>query len=131
MAAASSADLRQRVVDAYRRGEGTYEELATRFSVGMASVSRWLRRHRETGGVDPRPHAGGPSLLIDGEDLTFLRKVVEAHPDWTETELGKELRAERKVKASDVTVGRAVRRLGYGNCSTAFFTRVDVRSLRD
>ena len=109
----ASRDLRLRVVEAYRAGEGTYEELAVRFSVGMASVNRWLRRMRESGTVEPRPHGGGQQLRIQGEDERFLRRLVEAHPDWTEAELGEEIRTKRELDVSDVTVGRAVRRLGY------------------
>ena len=101
------------MVEAYQRGEGTYEELAARFSVGVASVSRWLRRVRESGGVSPRAHAGGQRLLIQGADLIYLHQLVKAHPDWTEAELARELRTKRRVEVSDVTVGRAVRRLGY------------------
>lgn len=113
MPSAASRDLRLRVVAAYRAGEGTYEELAARFSVGMASVNRWLRRMRESGTVEPRPHGGGQQLRIQGEDEEFLRKLVERHPDWTEAELGNEVRSARGLDVSDVTVGRAVRRLGY------------------
>ena len=101
------------MVDAYRRGEGTYEQLAVRFSVGQASVSRWLRRFRESGGVAPRPHGGGQRLRIVGDDEKYLRALVERHPDWSEAELGQNLRESRQLQVSDVTVGRAVRRFGY------------------
>lgn len=68
---------------------------------------------REAGTVDPRPHGGGQPLRIQGADERFLRALVEAHPDWTEAELAEEMRSKRKLDVSDVTVGRAVRRLGY------------------
>jgi transposase len=48
MVASISLDLRQRVVDAYNRGGLTYAAVASLFSVGQASVCRWLRRNRET-----------------------------------------------------------------------------------
>ena len=47
---ATSMDLRRRVVVAYRSGRtATYEAKATMFGIGLATVNRILRRHRETG----------------------------------------------------------------------------------
>ncbi len=103
------------MVEAYQRGEGTYDELAQRFAVGVASVSRWMRRYRETGSVEPEPHAGGRVLLIDGDDLGYLDTLLKAHPDWTEAELAKQLKTERRIEVSIQTVGRAIRRLGYSS----------------
>ncbi len=113
MPAPVSEDLRLRVVAAYRAKEGSYRELAARFSVATSSVSRWLRGYRETGGVEPKPHGGGRKRLFSDNDETYLRKLVEAHPDWSEAEYAADVRAKRGVQASDVTVGRVVRKLGY------------------
>jgi transposase len=113
MAASTSVDLRRRVVDAYRRGGCSYREIAERFAVGKASVSRWLRRFRETGQVAPLPHGGGMPRLIAAKNEKVLNQLVLAHPDWTEAELGEAFRKRTRLSVSDVTVGRAVRRLGY------------------
>jgi transposase len=113
MAASASRDLRRRVVAAYRRGGMTYEEVADRFAVGRASVSRWLRRERETGDVEPLPHGGGQPRRIDGKQEKIVERLVLEHPDWTEAEFAEELRNKHGIVASDVTVGRAIRRLGY------------------
>jgi transposase len=59
-----SEDLRQRVVDAYTRKEGTQEELAVRFEVSLSSVSRWIGQHRATASVAPKVNPGGKSLAI-------------------------------------------------------------------
>lgn len=83
MGAPASLDLRARVVATYRDGGGTYAEIAERFAVGQASVSRWLRRFRESGGVEPRPHGGGQPRKIEAEHEKALQKLVEQHPDWT------------------------------------------------
>lgn len=109
-----SLDLRQRAVAAYNRGGLTYDQVAERFSVGVASLNRWLRLLRETGGVQGRPHRGGQRRRIGPEDDKVLDKLVVEHPDWTEDEYAKALSEElgRPLQAS--TVGRAIRRLGYG-----------------
>lgn len=49
-----SNDLRQRVVEAYERGEGTQPQIAERFGVGEASVRRWVALKRKTGGLEPK-----------------------------------------------------------------------------
>jgi transposase len=113
MGAAASLDLRRRVVEAYRRGEGNYGQIAARFAIGHASVSRWLRRERETGDVAPRPHGGGRTRRISPEQEKLVEGLVQAHPDWTEEEFAKALRDQFGIVASAVTVGRVIRRLGY------------------
>jgi transposase len=47
-----SLDLRRRLVDAYLlKKSGTYKQTAALFGVGEATLSRNLRRYRETGDV--------------------------------------------------------------------------------
>ena len=113
MAGSVSLDLRRRVVAAYRRGGMTYDEVAERFEVGRASVSRWLRREREAGDVEPRPHGGGQPRKIKPAQEKLVEKLVQAHPDWTEAEFAEALKKEHGIEASAVTVGRVIRRLGY------------------
>jgi transposase len=113
MASATSLDLRRRVVEAYRRGGVTYAEVAARFAVGQASVSRWLRRARQTGDVKPLPHGGGYPRRISKEQEPIVERLVQEHPDWSEEELAKAVREKLSIQVSAVTVGRVVRRLGY------------------
>jgi transposase len=113
MGTPASLDLRRRVVDAYREGGATYAEVAERFAVGQASVSRWLNRFRASGGVEPRPHGGGQPRKIKAKDDRALEALVLAHPDWTEARFTEVVRKELGLDVSEVTVGRAIRRLGY------------------
>ncbi len=62
-----SEDLRRRVVEAVEAG-ASYEEEAEGLGVGLASISRWMRRKRETGGVAPKP-MGGRRFGLDADDL--------------------------------------------------------------
>jgi len=74
-----SIELRRRIVEAYGSGlSGTYEATAKLFGVGRASVSRLLRRHRETGEVKANPVGGNYPPRID---LDWLRKHAQGHPD--------------------------------------------------
>jgi transposase len=74
-----SIDLRRRVVEAYRaKRSGTYAETASLFGIGEATVSRLLRRYRETGDVQPKPHASNNPRRVD---LNWLREQLAANPD--------------------------------------------------
>jgi transposase len=74
-----SIDLRRRVVEAYRaKRSGTYAETAALFGIGEATVSRLLRRQRETGDVVPKPHASNNPRRVD---MSWLREHLAANPD--------------------------------------------------
>src|SRR5215471_16093311 len=56
---AYSQDLRQRVIDAVERKEGSIRQIARRFVVSLSFVVRLLQLKRRTGSVEPKPHGGG------------------------------------------------------------------------
>ena len=77
--AETSIDLRRRLVEAYRsKKSGTYAATAALFGVGEATVSRLLRRHRETGDVQHKPRGGNRKREID---LEWLREHLAVNPD--------------------------------------------------
>jgi transposase len=74
-----SLDLRRRLVEAYQgKQSGTYEQTAELFGVGEATVSRLLRRFRETGDVEYKPRGGNNPRRVD---LVWLRAQLEADRD--------------------------------------------------
>lgn len=74
-----SLDLRRRVVGAYLSDQsGTYEATAAMFGIGEATVSRLLRRQRETGDVQYKPRGGNNPRRVD---LDWLREQLAAEPD--------------------------------------------------
>jgi len=81
-----SEDLRQKVVDAVEERGETYEEAADRYEVGRASVSRWLRRLRETGSVAPAA-MGGRRRGLGPADVELVGELVKEAPDRTIAEL--------------------------------------------
>ena len=112
MSAPCSLELRQRIVDAYENGEGTYEDIARRFKVGVASVSRYLRLHRYGGDLAASP-LGGKRRGITEEHEEFLCSLVVDEPNWTTQELADELNEAFGCTASRHTMGKALRRLGF------------------
>src|SRR5262245_27807271 len=101
-----SLDLRQRLVDAVARGEGPLRELADLFQVSLSFLVRLLRRHRDTGSVAPKPHAGGPQPLLDEHATQELLRLVRAQPDATLAEL----RDRLGIPCSLMTIARALKR---------------------
>ncbi len=74
-----SIDLRRRLVEAYRsKKSGTYAATAAVFGVGEATVSRLLRRFRETGDVHYKPKGGNNPRRVD---LDWLRQHLADNPD--------------------------------------------------
>ena len=74
-----SIDLRRKLVAAYKAGlSGTYDKTAELFGVGRATVSRNLRRERDTGDVRYKPKGGNNPRRVA---LQWLRKQCEARPD--------------------------------------------------
>lgn len=106
--------LRERVVAAYEAGEGSYKEIAERFSVGEASVSRWLRLARENGSVAPSPMGGSRRPFVVGpEHEGTLRELIDCNLDCTLKELSEAFKAATGITVSQQTMSDTVRRLGY------------------
>jgi|SRR6185503_8296359 len=113
MASALSEDLRWRIIVAWKDWRLSSRELAEKFDVGTATITRLKRTFRDTGGVRAKPHGGGRERLIPKEKDGLLQALVEAHPDWSEAEYQKALKEIHGIEASAATAGRAIRRLGY------------------
>jgi transposase len=82
-----SNDLRERVLMAYDAGEGTQEEIASRFRVSARWIRKLLAQRIATGSIAPKPNGGGRKLSIQGETAEALRAAVADDPDATLAEL--------------------------------------------
>jgi transposase len=103
-----SQDLRQRIVDTVTRGDGTIRQVAERFLVSIAFVTRLLQLYRSTGSVEPRPHGGGNPAVLTPEDLQRLRELIGQQPDATL----EECRTHLGASCSLMTISRALSQLG-------------------
>ena len=102
-----STDLRQRVAAAIDHGEGSLRQIAHRFRVSLSFVARLLRRRRQSGSLDPKPHGGGHPPALDHEGLDRLRDLVRQQPDPPLDELRQRL----GVPCSRMALWRALRKL--------------------
>jgi transposase len=113
MSAGLSEDLRWSIIQAWRKRKLTTAELAEQFGVGEATVKRLKKRFLTTKSVVRSPHGGGTPRKIGPEQEPIVEALVQAHPDWREDQYAEQLAADHGIHASAVTVGRAIRRLGY------------------
>lgn len=112
MPAALSSDLRRRVVETRAREGLDYRGLAERFQISESTVSRLLRRQRETGSIEPLPHGGGTPFLVSPAKLSVLKGLVAQQPDATLKELCTKFCRRTRVKLSHATMCRELRRMG-------------------
>jgi transposase len=106
-----SIELRRRIIDAYRSGlSGSYEGTAELFCVGRATVSRLLRRYRETGSVNPLPVGGNYPRQVD---LDWLRAHAEQHPDARLADRIDDWHKESGRRVASSTMSKAMKAIGW------------------
>ena len=104
--------LRERVVRAYEAGEGSYVAIAARFSVGEASVKRWVWFLRKHGSVVPRPRGGGtPSSITLAEIEEMMVRLRDPTAGELTAEFNRNRRGRARVHVSSMK--RALHRHGY------------------
>lgn len=108
---AYSLDLRQKVVQAYERGESTIDEIASLFSVGPTFVKKMLRLRRQGDDLSPLPHGGGHTPKLSDKHLQMIRAEIARNNDVTSEELRELLRKRASVEVSQPTISRALARL--------------------
>ena len=113
---AYSKDLRLKVLAAVDRGVPR-KEVAEVFGVSLATIKRWLKLRRETGGVEAKPIPGRPS--VKGKALRdWLPEQLKDNPDLTLEEHREAFEEEYKggsIEVSTASVSRAIARLPGGS----------------
>jgi transposase len=107
---ALSVDLRERVLAAHERREGSQRVLAERFGVALGTVNGWLRQARE-GRRAPLHRRGGPAALA-GVGPEVLTALVAERPDATLAEYAATLATRGGRRVSPAELCRALRRAG-------------------
>jgi transposase len=105
-----SEDLRERVMAAIDRGERR-EAVAERFSVAVPTITRWVRRRRETGGLAAKPVPGPPAVKMGALMDALPGRLVE-RADATLAEQCAWWHERSGVEVSTATMSRALTRLG-------------------
>ena len=106
-----SIDLKRRVVAAYcSQKSGTYVDTAKLFQVGEATVSRLLRRQRETGDVQDKPRGGNNPRRVG---LDWLRHNLEAKPDARVIDRFEEWFQHSGVRVGETAMLNAIHACGF------------------
>jgi len=106
-----SLDLKRRIVKAYLfKRSGTYAETAAFFEVGEATISRLLRRYRETGDVKNKPRGGNNPRRVD---LKWLRNHAETQPDARLIDRVDDWEQQSGVRVHVSTMGVAMQAIGW------------------
>jgi transposase len=111
MTRALSDDLRKRVIAAVDGGLSR-RAAANRFSVGVSTVIKWVRRWRDTGSWAPRRSGGDVRwhrIDVRGEEILGL---IDATPDITLAEVAEHLERTHGMRVAPSTVWRFFKRHG-------------------
>ncbi|MBM5782749.1 MAG: hypothetical protein FJ368_04935 [Pelagibacterales bacterium] len=85
MVQAYSKDLRVRVINRLKNGKESHQEIADNFEIGVATLRRWVRLHKETGSLDCKvPTVTRPRKV----NYKKAQKFIEKNPDKTLKEIG-------------------------------------------
>lgn len=105
-----SQDLRQRIIAARERGEGT-GEVCQHFGVSRKSVERFWNQHRRTGQCLPKQIGGYRRSRLAPHDRR-LQRWIATQPDLSLVELQARCLVQLKVSIGLTALWHRLRRLG-------------------
>jgi transposase len=111
---ATPLEIRQLIVDAVERGDGTQEAIAQRFGRGIATVERLARRWREKHDLEVvYTRKNGPTAKVPDEALAELKAfVLDGRNDWAAEQLKDGWCTLKGVTLSRSSMVRALLKLG-------------------
>ena len=113
MAAAYSNDLRRKLLEAYRAGEGSLPVLARRFRVSVGWAKKISSTLLHTGKMErPAGRKRGRQSKVTPEVSGYLKSQVEAKPDLTLLMLQDCLERDRKMHLSIGQLWLVLKRIG-------------------
>ena len=114
MAAPYSLDLRRKAILAYEEGEGTQQEVAQQFGIGLRTFKEWIFLKKETGDVQFKEHTHRGQLpVIDDKGLLFIKRTIENKPDILISDIQASYAKKFKVEVAQSMVSRAIKRLNF------------------
>jgi transposase len=104
--------LKMAAVSAFESGEGTANEIAAQFEIGVRTLSTWCRQLRERGTLEPAQRGGGNFSRVD---VPRLLKVMAERRDATTDEITRVYNSgqPKRLKVHRSSILRALRREGF------------------
>ena len=112
MAKVYSEDLRERVFQAQKDGMTT-PEICSVFKVSHDFVSDMIKLYRSTGSLKHRKIGGNRKLLIDAENLDYLKISLEANNDMTLKEIQELFKKEKNLIFNRGAISSALKRISF------------------
>ena len=103
---AFSMDLRERVIAAYDRGDGSTRQLAELFGVSRAWISKLLRLRRERGTIAAIDYRRGPKPRLTDSHIDRICELLAEKPGLTLDEVRRRLRLPVSVPVLCTTLKR-------------------------
>jgi len=110
---AYSEDLRRKIVQAVEQRRMTKSEAARAFSVSLSSVKRYTKAVREGRSLSPGK-APGKRPRLDEKARRLLEADVKERPFAKLADRREYLQKVAGVSASESTLSRALRKMGFG-----------------
>ena len=101
-----SQDIRERIVAAYDRGDGTRQQVADRYEVSLGMVKKLLQQRQRTGDIAARHRYSGRKPKITAKHQKKLERLVRDHPDMTLEELREAIGVDCTLPAIHYALGR-------------------------
>lgn len=101
-----SLDLRERILEAYDKGEATRDQVAHRFHVSLGMVKKLLQQRRHSGDMRARHHLAGRKPMILVEHRQEMDRLLKAKPDMTLKELREAMGLKCSLQAIHVVLGK-------------------------
>jgi len=114
MAKPLSVDLRKRIVTAYLNKEGTYAQVAQRFSVSPSAVQDFVRLYRTTGSLEPQPHSGGnPTQKLFEHHWLHIQQWLKDESDLMWPEVADKVKEHFDIVIDPSQLSRISKRRGW------------------
>ena len=94
-----SMDLRQRILNAYDKGDVTRDQVAKRFEVSLGMVKKLLQQRTHKGDIAPRHHLSGRKPVILDSHRREMRLLLKKQPDLTLVEIRAHLDLKCTIQA--------------------------------
>src|SRR4051794_10424530 len=108
---AYSEDLRRKIIEALRRGMGKSQAART-FSMSLSSVKRYAKMADEGRSLAPKKRPGSQPKT-DQNARRLLEADLEQRPTATLSERRQFLERVCRIRVSDSTVSRLLKRMGF------------------
>lgn len=91
-------EVRKLIITARKNGMGI-KEILSKFQVKKTAVYNLFQLVRETGSVEPRPHAYGRKPALNTEGLKHMDQLISAQPDITLQEIKNQMGLQISIPA--------------------------------